>query len=158
MGGTYDHSEEKFKQLPIPFVLTTITTTKDVDPAVFSSVIIDDMQESYKAVSYLISLGHRNICFLARFPLVQHTTGNRRLMGYIKALEDHGIEYDASLVEDCEYSPSSGFTATKRLLNKKKISPLYLPHQIPSLSELPRLYCLWVYRFQMIFRSSDLTV
>ncbi|WP_339203752.1 LacI family DNA-binding transcriptional regulator [Paenibacillus sp. FSL R5-0636] len=120
MGGTYDHSEDKFKQLKVPFVLTTITTTKEVDPAVFSSVIIDDLQESYKAVSYLISLGHRNICFLARFPLVQNTTGNRRLMGYIKALEEHGIEYDPSMVEDCEYSPSSGFTATKRLLNKKK--------------------------------------
>jgi DNA-binding LacI/PurR family transcriptional regulator len=56
MGGTYDHSEEKFRQLSIPFVLTTITTTQDVDPSVFSSVVIDDVQESYKATSYLISL------------------------------------------------------------------------------------------------------
>lgn len=120
MGGTYDHSEEKFRQLNIPFVLTTITTTQEVDPAVFSSVIIDDVQEAYKATSYLISLGHTKISFLARFPLVQHTTGNRRLLGYIKALEEQGIPYDPSLVEDCEYSPSSGFTATKRLMNKNK--------------------------------------
>lgn len=157
MGGTYDHSEDKFKQLKIPFVLTTITTTKEVDPAVFSSVIIDDLQESYKAVSYLISLGHRNICFLARFPLVQNTTGNKRLMGYIKALEEHGIEYDPSMVEDCEYSPSSGFTATKRLLNKKKISLLFLLHQIRLPLGRLRRYCPWAYQFQMMFRLSDST-
>lgn len=120
MGGTYDHSEEKFRQLPIPFVLTTITTTQEVDPEVFSSVIIDDVQEAYKATSYLISLGHKKISFLARFPLVPNTTGNRRLLGYMKALEENGITYDPTLVEDCEYTASSGFTATKRLLNKNQ--------------------------------------
>lgn len=119
-GGTYDHSAEKFKQLSIPFVLTTITTNQNVDPSLFSSVIIDDVLEAYKATSYLISLGHKKICFLARFPLFENTTGNKRFMGYKKALEEHGIEYDPALIEDCEYSPSSGFAATKRLLNKRK--------------------------------------
>lgn len=118
MGGTYDHSEEEFKQLGVPFVLTTITTMKDVDPSAFSSVSIDDVQSAYKATSYLISLGHRNICFLARFPFMANTIGSRRLLGYKKALEEHGIEYDPALVEDCEYAPSFGFAAAKRLLSK----------------------------------------
>lgn len=120
MGGTYDHSEEKFKQLEVPCVLTTITTTQNVDPTVFSSVVIDDIKEAYKATSYLISLGHTNIGFLAKSPLISDTTGNRRLLGYKKALEENEILYDAQLVEDCEYSPSSGFTAMKKLLNKGK--------------------------------------
>ncbi|MDO3408664.1 LacI family DNA-binding transcriptional regulator [Saccharibacillus sp. CPCC 101409] len=120
MGGTYDHSEEEFKQLTVPFVLTTITTIKEVDPSVFSSVSIDDVHSAYKATNYLISLGHRSICFLARFPLVENTIGNRRLLGYKKALEEHGIPYDPAFVEDCEYAPSFGFAAAKRLMNKNK--------------------------------------
>nr|WP_267490806.1 substrate-binding domain-containing protein [Paenibacillus monticola] len=120
MGGTYDHSEEKFRQLNIPFVLTTITTTQEVDPDLFSSVIIDEMKEAYKATSYLISLGHTNIGFLAKSPLLNETTGNRRFLGYKQALEEHDLPYDPQLLEDCEYSPSSGFNATRRLLNKNK--------------------------------------
>lgn len=84
MGGTYNHSEEKFKQLTIPFVLTTITSTQKVDPSVFSSVIIDELKEAYKATNYLISLGHTNIGFLAKSPLLDETTGNRRHLGYKK--------------------------------------------------------------------------
>lgn len=120
MGGTYNHSEEKFRQLNIPFVLTTITTTQEVDPDLFSSVIINEFKEAYKATNYLISLGHKNIGFLAKSPLLNETTGNRRFLGYKQALEEHNLPYDPHLVEDCEYSPSSGFNATRRLLNKNK--------------------------------------
>lgn len=120
MGGTYDHSEEEFRQLDAPFVLTTITTIEEVDPSVFSSVSIDDVKSAYKATNYLITLGHRRICFMARFPHMENTIGSRRLLGYKKALEEHGIEYDPALVEDCEYAPSSGFAAAKRLLNKNQ--------------------------------------
>jgi len=49
---------------------------------------------------------------------MENTIGNRRLLGYKKALEEHGIEYDSALVEDCEYAPSFGFAAAKRLLSK----------------------------------------
>ncbi|RKP48996.1 LacI family transcriptional regulator [Cohnella endophytica] len=117
MGGTYDHSEEKFRRLNIPCVLTTITA-QEVDPSIFSSVIIDDLKEAYKATKYLISLGHTAIAFMAKSPFLNETTGNRRFLGYIKALEESSIPYDPQLVEDCEYSASSGFSATRRLLNK----------------------------------------
>ncbi|MNZ52085.1 HTH-type transcriptional regulator DegA [compost metagenome] len=120
MGGTYNHSEEKFKQLTVPFVLTTITSTQEVDPDIFSSVTINELKEAYKATNYLISLGHENIGFLAKSPLLDETTGNRRYLGYKKALEEHNLPYDAQLVEDCEYSPSSGFDAARRLLKRNK--------------------------------------
>jgi len=120
MGGTYNHSEEKFRQLNIPSVLTTITTTQEVDPDTFSSVIINDLKEAQKATSYLLSLGHRTIGFLAKSPMLNETTGNRRLLGYKQALQEYGVPFDPQLVEDCEYSPSSGFNATRRLLNKNK--------------------------------------
>lgn len=120
MGGTYNHSEEKFKQLTVPFVLTTITSTQEVDPDIFSSVTINELKEAYKATNYLISLGHENIGFLAKSPLLDETTGNRRYLGYKKALEEQNLPYDAQLVEDCEYSPSSGFDAARRLLKRDK--------------------------------------
>ncbi|WNS43553.1 LacI family DNA-binding transcriptional regulator [Paenibacillus sp. MMS20-IR301] len=120
MGGTYNHSEEKFKQLTVPFVLTTITTSQEVDPSIFSSVTINESKEAYKATNYLISLGHKHIGFLAKSPLLDETTGSRRLSGYKQALEENNLPYSAGLVEDCEYSPSSGFNAARRLLNRNR--------------------------------------
>ena len=53
LGGCFSHSQEKLKQLDIPFVLSTIASTEQMDQDQFSSISVDDMAESYKMVSYL---------------------------------------------------------------------------------------------------------
>lgn len=55
LGGTVGHTEEKFRQLTTPFVLCTIGLRCDVDPAICSSVSIDDVKEARRMVSYLCS-------------------------------------------------------------------------------------------------------
>lgn len=120
MGGTYNHPEQEVIRLNIPCVLTTITLAGNQNSQYFSSVVIDEVNEAKKATEYLISLGHRQIAFLAKSPFVPNTTGNMRLKGYKEAMETVGLEFDTSFVEDCEYTPSSGYSAMNRLLNKNK--------------------------------------
>lgn len=126
LGGTYDHTEEDFRQMgDVPRVLLTFTAEKTVNPSLFSSIIVDDVAESVKAVEYLIGLGHRQIAFFAKSPLAANTTGHRRLLGYRQALEAHGIPFNTSLVQDCEYSPSSGYSAMRRIMAGQNITAVY---------------------------------
>ncbi len=120
MGGTYNHPEEELIRLNIPCVLTTITLAEKQNSEFFSSVVIDEVKESKKATDYLLSLGHTKIVFLAKSPFVPNTTGNMRLKGYEEALLQAGLKFDPSLVGDCEYTPSSGYSAMNRLFSKHK--------------------------------------
>lgn len=127
IGGTYNHTEAQFVQMrDVPTVLITFTAPESVPKGLYSSIIIDDAKEAHKAVSYLASLGHRDICYLAKSPKNPETTGHRRLLGYRRALSEYGIEYDPSLVLDCEYTASSGFSAMRRLLgNSRKVTAVF---------------------------------
>lgn len=115
IGGQYDHTEQQFLQLAgVPCAMLTFTAPGAPRP-LYSSVIIDDMREASKAVAYLISLGHRDICFFAKLPNSENTTGYRRMMGYRAALEAHGLPFRPQLVQDCEYTAASGFAAMRAL-------------------------------------------
>lgn len=53
------------------------------------TVIIDNFESTYNAVSYLIKTGHQNIGFITLDSL--QTQMQDRLRGYEKALEEHGL-------------------------------------------------------------------
>lgn len=120
IGGQYDHTEAQMRALGgIPCVLLTFTAP-EAPGDLYSSVIIDDAQESQKAVEYLIACGHRDICFFAKSPLSPNTTGYRRMLGYRAALEAHGIPFVPHRVLDCEYTASSGFHAMRAVLMRNE--------------------------------------
>lgn len=100
LGGYFSHSQEKLEQLTVPFVLSTIGMTGDLKTHTYSSVSVNDLEESYKMVDYLYSLGHRKIAILAA-GREDSSIGRLRLEGYQKALRDHGIAVDDRL---CFYS------------------------------------------------------
>jgi DNA-binding LacI/PurR family transcriptional regulator len=60
------------------------------------NVLSDDFIGSYKAVSTLISLGHTKIAYFA--PVTEKCNSKLRRLGYIKALEDAGLEVDPAFV------------------------------------------------------------
>lgn len=110
MGGSYSsYTEAKFKQLGIPCVLLTVSTEGNVEPSLYSSVIIDDEKEAYKATQYLIDMGHRKIGFLYKDVGNVITPNILRFQGYKKALEDNGIPFDESLVSLGGPVSGSGF-------------------------------------------------
>ncbi|ABX41085.1 LacI family DNA-binding transcriptional regulator [Lachnoclostridium phytofermentans] len=123
MGGSYSsYTEAKFKQLGIPCVLLTVNSEGNVDPSLYSSVIIDDEKEAYKATKYLIDMGHTNIGFLYKDVGNLVTPNILRYQGYKRALLESGIPLDENLVSNG--TPASGagfrvgFLAMKQLMQK----------------------------------------
>lgn len=123
MGGSFSaYTEAKFEQLGIPCVLLTVSSKGNVNPALYSSVTVDDEKESYKAVKYLIDMGHREIGFLYRDIDSVITPNTLRYQGYIRALEESKIPVEERLISR-GYPVSGagyrgGFQAMKQLMQK----------------------------------------
>jgi LacI family transcriptional regulator len=111
MGGCYNYSEEKFRQLAIPCVLVTVSARRDVNPALYGSVTIDDEVEGFLATEYLISLGHRRIGFIFEPAPDPETPNSLRYQGYLRALREHGIPFDPDLVAHYLNTTDSGYAA-----------------------------------------------
>lgn len=131
LGGMITHSEEKIRQLDVPFVLSTsgYLAGKGKDGkwngnASWSFVTVDDYGESYKIVNYLCSLGHKRIAILAA-DIEDDSIGKLRYEGYKQALRDNGIEPCGEL--ECHmdervdnYSMQTGYRLMNKLLSSNK--------------------------------------
>lgn len=109
VGGSYQYSDEKFRQLDIPCVLLTISANKVVSSKLYSSVRIDDETEGFKATEYLIQLGHKRIAFLYYIDPNIITPNYLRFQGYKRALETYNISYDPDLVPILYPNENSGY-------------------------------------------------
>ena len=65
LGGFFSHSDEKLKQLSVPFVLSTVGLLDDMSKKNYSSVSVDDVKESFRMTEYLILKGHKRIALLS---------------------------------------------------------------------------------------------
>lgn len=80
------------------------------------SVLTDEVEGSYKAVSKLIEFGHTEIALVTSYE--GFTTYNSKQRGYEVALRDHGIDIDETrIVRDTPYA-DGGKRATDRLFDK----------------------------------------
>ncbi|HEU5102144.1 MAG TPA: LacI family DNA-binding transcriptional regulator [Roseiflexaceae bacterium] len=80
----------------------------------FSAVTYDDTRGAYEATSYLIGQGHRRIGHIAGD--LRYSTGRARLAGYQRALAEHGIAADQSLVYSDDWAPVVGRLGAAHLL------------------------------------------
>ncbi len=78
------------------------------------SVITDDLQGSFEAVSHLARIGHKNIAMVGG-PL-NVSNGRMRLQGFKKALKASGLRFDPKLVYEGDYRIDSGHRAGLSLL------------------------------------------
>ena len=120
MGGVFGYTEEQFREIGVPCVLTTIHACGDVPKNVYSSVCVDDEKESQKAAEYLISIGHRRIGFIYDPSAEKATPNQQRFFGYQKALAAHHIPYDPRLVAHIAHTSldtgyAIGFNAVRAL-------------------------------------------
>lgn len=84
-----------------------------------SKVVINDRQAAYDATKHLIDRGCKRIAHFRGALLPQNSID--RFLGYKKALEDHGLPYDSSLVYMCEnVDYDDGRNAAEALLKDKK--------------------------------------
>jgi LacI family transcriptional regulator len=122
LGGLIDHADERLKYIGIPYILCTVAVNKDTPERQCSSISIDDELESYKAVDYLCKMGHRKIAMITGRE-TDYAVGRLRQEGYMRALADHGIDFDPELVrfmkDDIqEYTVENGYAVMKELLEK----------------------------------------
>jgi LacI family transcriptional regulator len=81
----------------------------------FPAVIATNYQGVLEAMTYLLTLGHRRIGFIAGRADLQ--SAQRRLEGYYAGLAYAGLATDPALVVTGDYARSTGFECAKRLLS-----------------------------------------
>jgi DNA-binding LacI/PurR family transcriptional regulator len=102
------------KKYDYPFVV--VGRPENVDKTLW--VDNDNFKAMYNVVINLISKGHKSIGFIGG-PKDLNMSRDR-LMGYLKALEENGLEADLKLVsEERDFSENSGFRAIKKIYKTK---------------------------------------
>jgi len=79
-------------------------------------VFSDNIGGAEKAINHLIQLGHKKIGVIAGFSQVRSYTD--RITGYRRALEQHGLPFDESLVVQADPTPEGGYWAIGELLTR----------------------------------------
>ena len=93
-----------------PLVLTTgHYASLDID-----SVDMDNENGAARGVEYLVELGHRRIAFIGGAE--ERPSRQSRLLGYRKALRQHGIPFDPSLCVASPVTRRGGYEAVKPVL------------------------------------------
>ncbi|HHV61197.1 MAG TPA: LacI family transcriptional regulator [Firmicutes bacterium] len=95
-------------------VLPVVLIDRKLEALSLSSVIVDNFRGAYDATRHLISLGHRRIGFIGGPPGIP--IFNDRLNGYLRALEEAGIERDNDIIQGGDLKIKGGCLATMRLL------------------------------------------
>ncbi len=86
-------------------------TALDLD---FPYLDVDGEKGVYEATEYLVRLGHHRIGFI--IPPTYLMFSQHRLAGYEKALRDHGLPFDPSLVVEGNLTQSRGHQRMEELL------------------------------------------
>ncbi len=84
-------------------------------------LVIDNFAAAYRAVSYLIEMGHTVIAHLMG-PQSQADSIQRR-DGYAQALRDAGLPLDPDMIIQGDYTEPSGLHTTERLLTRRSEKP-----------------------------------
>lgn len=120
LGGSFSHQEEKLKEITVPFVLSTIAITSNVDKNLYSSVSVDDIYESKKIVDYLYKNGHKKIAILA-YDSSDLSISKLREEGYRNSLTSNNIPINENLIRytwdnSNGYTMENGYNLMKELL------------------------------------------
>jgi LacI family transcriptional regulator len=101
-----------------------IVAARDVCEFEENCVGIDNVHGSYLATKHLIDLGHRNIALVGG--RMDHQDARDRQEGYLKALEEAGIEARQELIIEGTFRRQSGVLAVEMLLsNRNSFSAIF---------------------------------
>ena len=101
-----------------------------------SSVVIDDRKAAYTAVEHLIKKGKKRIAHF-RGPLLPQNSIDR-FLGYRRALEENGIEYDKDLVFICDkINDSEGYDHMQQILDQKMdVDAIFAVADLPAVGAI----------------------
>lgn len=115
------HQEELYKLLAANIRIVVFGHT-NMDLRTISSIETDYIDAMDKAVAHLVELGHERIAYLSG--LERSQTFDRRIEGYLQALERRGLPYGDELLVATPHATnteiSDGAALAKRLLDGKR--------------------------------------
>ncbi len=115
------HSElftSAFLDIKTPSVMCT-TTGIGLEFSNLSSVSINDENESYKAISFLIKNGHKHFGVIGG-ELELSSSTKLRNAGCLKAFSENGISLSNVHYSDADYNMSRAYDCTKKLLSEHR--------------------------------------
>lgn len=120
LGGNFiEITDDSFKEVNIPIVLTSVNTISKQGKSYYSSIGIDNVKSAYDAARYLINKGHKKIA-LVLGDVNDTGISLRRLEGYEKALRKESIEIEEDLIIIGGYSSEKAYEETIKLLKERK--------------------------------------
>ena len=120
LGGNFTEiTDDCFKEINVPIVLTSVNTISKQGEIYYSSIGIDNIKGAYDATTYLINKGHKNIALILG-DVNDMGVSLWRLEGYKKALDERGIDKENDLILIGQYSSKGAYVATLELLKKRK--------------------------------------
>ncbi|WP_019243898.1 MULTISPECIES: catabolite control protein A [Bacillus] len=105
---TEEHMEE-FKKSPVPVVLAGSLE----DTGTISSVNINYEEAAYDSVCSFITRGHKNIALVVGS--FAQPIDQKKIAGYKRALEEHGMAFKEEYVVEGDFSYDSGIEAIEKL-------------------------------------------
>nr|WP_182549980.1 LacI family DNA-binding transcriptional regulator [Phyllobacterium myrsinacearum] len=120
-----------FKRLSVPLVLLNCYTTDGEFPA----VVPDEVEGGRRATATLLELGHQRVATVTGEMYMD--AAQARLVGYNKAHAEAKIETNPDYVTGGNWTPSSGYDATRKLMSLK-----YPPTAIFCQNDKMALGCL----------------
>lgn len=107
-------SAEEFYELTASREIPMVQVDRIIQGVSSDAVLVDNSAAAYQAVSRLIERGHRRIAAVTGPKSV--FSAKERLVGYLRALSDHGILYDDSLVISDENTFATGYRGCEALM------------------------------------------
>lgn len=107
-------SAEEFYELTASRAIPMVQVDRIIQGVRSDAVLVDNAQASYQAVSKLLSDGHRRIGIITGPKSV--FSARERLVGYLRALSDHGVLYDDALVVSDANAFATGYRGCEALL------------------------------------------
>lgn len=112
---------DQFEDLGIPVVYYTRNPSFNLN---CHKVLGNTFQGCYQATKFLIDRGHQKIAYLGGPKMINFT--HDRFNGYINALKDNGLPFDASFVADTDFDPENTIEAIKKLFGNPDHTPTAL--------------------------------
>lgn len=109
-----DISAEEFYELTANCNVPTVQIDRMITGVGSDTVLVDNAEAAYSAVSSLIRRGHRRTAIITGPKSVY--SAKERLVGYLRALSDNNILYDDNLVISGQYDFATGYRALDTLL------------------------------------------
>ena len=109
-----DLTAEEYYELTANCNIPMVQMDRMIQGVVSDTVLVNNADSVYTAVTQLISRGHRRIAIVTGHKSVY--SAKERLVGYLRALSDNNILYDDSLVISGRYEFATGYHAYDSLL------------------------------------------